>query len=79
MVVAVLEKQSMLYAGDLYVSGIARDLRSGTKRGPNVLPFHSAVALDETIRAYGLDVPILVGSHDRQPVRYQDLVNYITD
>ena len=79
MVVAVLEKQSMLYAGDLYVSGIARDLRSGTKRGPNVLPFHSAVALDETIRAYDLDVPILVGSHDRQPVTYQDLVNYITD
>jgi glyoxylase-like metal-dependent hydrolase (beta-lactamase superfamily II) len=79
MVVAVLEKQSMLYAGDLYVSGIARDLRSGTKRGPNVLPFHSAVALDETIRAYDLDVPILVGSHDRQPVTYQDLANYITD
>ena len=79
MVVAVLEKQSMLYAGDLYVSGIARDLRSGTKRGPNVLPFHSAVALDETIRAYNLDVPILVGSHDRQPVTYQDLVNYISD
>ena len=79
MVVAVIEKQSILYAGDLYVSGIARDLRSGTKRGPNVLPFHSAVALDETIRAYDLDVPILVGSHDRQPVTYQDLVNYITD
>jgi len=79
MVVAVLEKQGMLYAGDLYVSGIARDLRSGTKRGPNVLPFHSAVALDETIRAYNLDVPILVGSHDRQAVTYQDLVNYISD
>ena len=43
------------------------------------MPFHSAVALDETIRAYDLDVPILVGSHDRQPVTYQDLVNYITD
>ena len=79
MVVAVLEKQSMLYAGDLYVSGIARDLRSGTKRGPNVLPFHSAVSLDETIRAFNLDVLILIGSHDRQPVTYQDLVNYISD
>ena len=79
MVVAVLEKQSMLYAGDLYVSGIARDLRSGTKRAPNVLPFHSAVALDETIRAYNLDVPILIGSHDQQSVTYQDLVNYIND
>ena len=79
MVLAVLEKQKMLYAGDLYISGLARDLRAGTVRGPDVLPFHSAVALDKTIRANELDVPVLVGSHDRQPVSYTDLQAYITD
>ena len=79
MVVAVLEKQKMLYAGDLYVSGVARDLRAGTVRGPGVVPFHSAVALDKTIRANDLDVPVLVGSHDRQPVSYADLQAYIED
>lgn len=79
MVVAVLEKQKMLYAGDLYVSGVARDLRSGTVRGPGVVPFHSAVALDQAIRANNLDVGVLVGSHDRQPVSYADLQAYIAD
>ena len=79
MVVAVLEKQRMLYAGDLYVSGVARDLRAGTVRGPGVVPFHSAVALDRTIRENELDVPVLVGSHDRQPVSYADLQAYIED
>ena len=79
MVVAVLEKQKMLYAGDLYVSGVARDLRAGTVRGPGVVPFHSAVALDKTIRENELDVPVLVGSHDRQPVTYADLQAYIED
>ena len=79
MVFAVIEPEKILYAGDLYVSGLARDLRAGRKRGADILPFHSAVALAQGIEAYGLDVPTLLGSHDRQPVAYADLLEYITN
>ncbi len=79
MVFAVIEPEKILYAGDLYVSGLARDLRAGRKRGPDILPFHSAVALARGIEAYELDVPMLLGSHDRQPVAYTDLLEYITN
>jgi hypothetical protein len=78
MVFAVIEPEKVLYAGDLYISGLARDLRAGRKRPPDILPFHSAVSLAEAIQAYGLDVPTLVGSHDRQPVGYADLTTYVS-
>ncbi len=80
MVLMALEKQGMLYAGDLYISGIARlKRRGGVKRMPGILPFHSAVALDKTIEKFELDVPVLVGSHDRGPVPYSDLQAYIAE
>ena len=79
MLFAVVEHEKLLYAGDLYVSGLARDLRAGKKRPTNILPFHAAVSLDEGIRAYGLNVTTLVGSHDRQSVTYADLLDYISD
>ncbi|MDP6149621.1 MAG: MBL fold metallo-hydrolase [Gammaproteobacteria bacterium] len=77
MVFAVVEPEKILYAGDLYISGLARDLRAGRKRPADILPFHSAVSLLEAIQAYGLDVPTLVGSHDRQPASYADLGVYV--
>ncbi len=80
MVLMALETQGMLYAGDLYISGIARlKRRGGVKRMPGILPFHSAVALDKTIQKFELDVPVLVGSHDREPVPYSDLQAYIAE
>jgi len=79
MVFVFVEGENLLYGGDLYISGLARDLRSGKKRPANILPFHAAQSLDDGIREYGLEVATLVGSHDQQSVVYQDLINYLTD
>jgi glyoxylase-like metal-dependent hydrolase (beta-lactamase superfamily II) len=79
MTIALIGNENMLYAGDLYVSGVARDKRSGTKRGPNVVPYHSAISLNETILEFNIPADILLGSHDVEPVSYQDLIDYITD
>ena len=79
MVYLVVDREKLLYAGDLYVSGLARDKRAGKKRPANILPFHSAVSLAEGIAANGLDVTTLVGSHDREPVTLDDLFAYISD
>jgi glyoxylase-like metal-dependent hydrolase (beta-lactamase superfamily II) len=79
MTVALIANANMLYAGDLYVSGVARDKRSGTKRGPNVVPYHSAISLNEAIKEFNIPADILLGSHDVEPVSYQDLIDYITD
>ena len=79
MVFVFVEGENLLYGGDLYISGLARDLRSGKKRPANILPFHAAQSLDDGIRDYGLEVATLVGSHDLQSVVYQDLINYLTD
>lgn len=79
MTVSLVGNVNMLYAGDLYVSGVARDKRSGTKRGPNVIPYHSAISLNEAIKEFNIPADILLGSHDIEPVSYQDLIDYITD
>lgn len=79
MTVALIGNVNMLYAGDLYVSGVARDKRSGTKRGPNVVPYHSAISLNEAIKEFNIPADTLLGSHDVEPVSYQDLIDYITD
>jgi len=79
MTVSLVGNVNMLYAGDLYVSGVARDKRSGTKRGPNVVPYHSAISLNEAIKEFNIPADILLGSHDIEPVSYQDLIDYITD
>ena len=79
MTVSLVGNVNMLYAGDLYVSGVARDKRSGTKRGPNVVPYHSAISLNEAIKEFNIPADILLGSHDVEPVSYQDLIDYITD
>jgi glyoxylase-like metal-dependent hydrolase (beta-lactamase superfamily II) len=79
MVIALVGNKNFLYAGDLYVSGIARDKRSGTKRGPNVVPYHSAISLNETIMKFNIPKGPLLGSHDKESVSYQDLIDYITD
>jgi len=79
MTVALVGNANMLYAGDLYISGVARDKRSGTKRGPNVVPYHSAISLNEAIKEFNIPADILLGSHDVEPVSYKDLIDYITD
>lgn len=79
MTVSLVGNVNMLYAGDLYISGVARDKRSGTKRGPNVIPYHSAISLNEAIKEFNIPADILLGSHDIEPVSYQDLIDYITD
>lgn len=79
MTVSLVGNVNMLYAGDLYISGVARDKRSGTKRGPNVVPYHSAISLNEAIKEFNIPADILLGSHDIEPVSYQDLIDYITD
>lgn len=79
MVFVFVEGADLLYGGDLYISGLARDLRAGKKRPADILPFHAAKSLDEGIRQYELKVSSLVGSHDQQAVEYSDLVNYLSD
>ena len=79
MVIAFLDNQNLLYAADLYISGVARDKRSGTVRGPNVVPYHSAISLNDTIKQFNISADNLLGSHDKDIVSYQDLINYITD
>ena len=79
MVYAFIEGDDVVYAGDLYVSGLARDLRSGTKRAADILPFHAAASLKNGIEAQGLGTPMLVGSHDRQAVSFQVLLDYLDD
>ena len=79
MVFVFVEGEDLLYGGDLYISGLARDLRAGKKRPADILPFHAAKSLDEGIRQYQLKVSSLVGSHDQQAVTYSDLVNYLSD
>ena len=79
MVYMLVDREKLIYAGDLYVSGLARDKRAGKKRPANILPFHSAVSLAEGIEVNGLDVTTLVGSHDREPVTLNDLHVYISD
>jgi glyoxylase-like metal-dependent hydrolase (beta-lactamase superfamily II) len=79
MVFVFVEGEDLLYGGDLYISGLARDLRSGKKRSADILPFHAAKSLDEGIRQYDLKVSSLVGSHDQQAVVYDDLINYLSD
>lgn len=85
MVLAVLEQQGVLYAGDLYISALARMARAGTERPPGVPPttiaFHSAIDLNATIDRYELQesVPILIGSHDRDIVPYAALKSYLDE
>ena len=79
MVYAYVEGENILYAGDLYIGGLARDIRSGSKRTPDIPPFHAAVSLGRSIVENNLEIGDLVSSHDRQPVSYQDLVDYLTD
>jgi len=81
MIFAVIENQGILYAGDLYISAIARMLRAGLDRPPGTpdtrIPFHAAVSLAKTIDEHKLDVPVLVGSHDIDPVPYSELMAYL--
>jgi len=81
MVFAYIEGDDILYSGDLYIGGLARDIRAGKpRRAPGILPFHAAVSLNEAIQQYGLeDVAALVSTHDRQPVAYSDLLTYLSD
>ncbi|MEE8308038.1 MAG: MBL fold metallo-hydrolase, partial [Gammaproteobacteria bacterium] len=81
MVFAYVEGDDVLYSGDLYIGGLARDIRAGKKRpAPGILPFHAAVSLNEGIKQYGLeDVAALVSTHDRQPLAYSDLLTYLSD
>ena len=81
MLFAVLENQELLYAGDLYLSAISRGVRAGKVRPPGTpdtkVPFHSAVNLEQAMERYGLDVPKLVGSHDRGVVGKAHLKTYL--
>ena len=79
MVYAYVEGENILYAGDLYIGGLARDIRSGSKRKPDIPPFHAAVSLGEGIVENNLEIGDLASSHDRQTVSYEDLVDYLTD
>ena len=80
MVMAAVTELEFLYAGDLYISGIARLLRrDSVERQPGILPFHSAVSLHETIEKYGLNVSTMVGSHDQSLVDVEQLEIYIDD
>jgi len=49
------------------------------KEDPNVVPYHSAISLNETIMKFNIPRGPLLGSHDKEAVSYQDLIDYITD
>ena len=77
MVMIALEKERILYAGDLYISALARFVRAGITRDPSTEAAHSAVELEAAIRANGLQGVTLVGSHDSEPVEYSVLASYV--
>jgi glyoxylase-like metal-dependent hydrolase (beta-lactamase superfamily II) len=79
MIYAYVEGENILYSGDLYIGGLARDIRSGSERGPDILPFHAGVSLAKSIEEHNLEIGELVSTHDRATVTHQDLINYISD
>ncbi|NKB45359.1 MAG: MBL fold metallo-hydrolase [Alphaproteobacteria bacterium] len=78
---AVLERQGIIYTSDLYVSAIARMSRAGLDRPPGTpdtrTPFHAAVSLAKAIDKHKLDVPVMIGSHDRDVVPYDEFRAYL--
>jgi glyoxylase-like metal-dependent hydrolase (beta-lactamase superfamily II) len=81
MILAVLENQGILYSSDFYVSAIARMLRAGLDRPPGTpdtrTPFHAAVSLAKAIGKYNLDVPVMIGAHDKDTVSYAEFRAYL--
>ena len=81
MILAVIENQGILYSSDFYVSAIARMLRAGLDRPPGTpdtrTPFHAAVSLAKAISRYQLDVPVMIGAHDKDTVSYAEFRAYL--
>ncbi len=77
MVIADVEKDGILYLGDLYIGALARMLKRGERRSPSGEPVFSAVELDAAMQLYGIDATLLVGSHDADPVSLADFNYYL--
>ncbi|MBT7449606.1 MAG: MBL fold metallo-hydrolase [Rhodospirillaceae bacterium] len=81
MILAVVENKGILYSSDFYVSAIARMLRAGLDRPPGTpdtrTPFHAAVSLAKAIDKHKLDVPVMIGAHDKDTVSYAEFRAYL--
>ena len=79
MIYAYVEGENILYSGDLYIGGLARDVRAGAERAPDILPFHAGVSLGKSIEEHSLKIGDLVSTHDRATVTHEDLIDYLSN
>lgn len=77
MVIAVVENEGILYAGDLNVTVVARLSKEGKTKPVGGELDQFSVELVETIRANDLAISTLIGSHDSTPVPIGDFRVYV--
>ena len=77
MLILEVENQGILYLGDLYIGALARMLKAGKRRSPDGKPTYSTEELYRAIQLYGIEPKTMVGSHDSEPVSYDDFIYYL--
>ena len=77
MLILEVENQGILYLGDLYIGALARMLKAGKRRSPDGKPTYSTEELYRAIQLYGIEPKTMIGSHDSEPVSYNDFLYYL--
>ena len=52
-------------------------LKAGKRRSPDGKPTYSTEELHRAIQLYGIEPKTMVGSHDSEPVSYDDFIYYL--
>jgi glyoxylase-like metal-dependent hydrolase (beta-lactamase superfamily II) len=77
MLILEVENQGILYLGDLYIGALARMLKAGKRRSADGKPTYSTEELYRAIQFYGIEPKTMIGSHDSEPVSYNDFLYYL--
>ena len=77
MLILEVEDQGILYLGDLYIGALARMLKAGKRRSASGKPTYSTEELYRAIQFYGIEPKTMIGSHDSEPVSYNDFIYYL--
>jgi len=76
MVMVWLERERVLYSGDLYIGALAR-YPAAARKIPPATPPSSAIELYHAIGLYELDVQTLVGSHNANVVLMEEFNQFM--
>ena len=76
MVMVMVEKEKVLYSGDLYVGALARYAPAARRIPPKKQP-KSTIELYDAVQLYQLDVETLVGSHNGNLVKYEEFDQFM--